>query len=93
MKPTTNVTPEVESLIKDVTSNKQFIVLMTDKNLGPAIIKREKYIRAVVTKHLLYNQTYRQLSKHEAAERYSKCIIDVKTVIQEFVDNITQREL
>ena len=66
-KPATNVTPEVESLIKDVTSNKQFIVLMTDKNLGPAIIKREQYICAVLAEHLLVNQTYQRLSKHKAA--------------------------
>ena len=46
-----------------------FIIVDTDKNLGPAIMKREKYIKSILNEHLLNKDgTYQQISKEQADE-------------------------
>ena len=51
-------------MIKTIKKNKHLIILITDKNLGPAIMERDEYITHILREHL-HNPTYTQLSKQE----------------------------
>jgi hypothetical protein len=44
--------------MRSLKNDRRFIVCMTDKNLGPAIIERERYIQYCLTDHLLKPSTY-----------------------------------
>ena len=47
-------------------SNKDNIVIRCDKNLGPALIERDKYIRLILRDHLQDTHTYTRLDISEA---------------------------
>ena len=46
-------------------SNRDFIILYSDKNLGPAIMERNVYIKSILDEHLLKTSTYQQLNEAE----------------------------
>ena len=60
--------------MKQLKANKNVNVKPTDKNLGPAIMDTKLYIEQVLNEHLL-RDTYKQLSKEEANNKYEllKC--------------------
>ena len=91
-KPSTNITPEVEQIIRDVTKNKNFIVLLTDKNLGPAIMERTKYLKLILEEHLLDNQTYQQLTENETFTRNRKFVEGIRESMEEYGDQLTIRD-
>ena len=45
----------------------EFLVVSCDKNLGPAIIERSRYIQMAIDEHLSDTSTYRRLTADEAA--------------------------
>ena len=49
-------------------SNKDFVILSADKNLGPAIMERDLYIKNILDGHLLSFGTYRQLTEKQGNE-------------------------
>ena len=46
-----------------------FVVLKTDKNLGPAILERDIYIQKALAEHLSETTTYRRLTELESQGR------------------------
>jgi hypothetical protein len=50
---TNNLTHKQKTLLRELKANKDFIILPTDKNLGPAIVNRADYINQAITEHLL----------------------------------------
>jgi len=55
--------------MRSLKNDRRFIVCMTDKNLGPAIIERDRYIKYCLMDHLLKPCTYVQLSYEEAKSK------------------------
>lgn len=71
-------------------TQKEFIIANCDKNLGPAIIERDRYIRFAIKDHLSDTTTYERLSKEEAdlyleqnKDRMNKWLIDHKVELNE----------
>jgi hypothetical protein len=62
-----NLTPLQNKLLQDLRDSKDFIVVPSDKNLGPCILERQEYIEKVL-EHLSDTITYRQLSSEEAQQ-------------------------
>ena len=60
-----NLTPIQEHLLATLRHNPDFIVLNSDKNLGPVLLEREVYVQRCLTDHLL-TKTYQQLSPEDA---------------------------
>jgi hypothetical protein len=56
------------SILRYLKQHQDFLILPTDKNLGPAILNREDYIKKVLNEHLL-TPAYTQLQNHEANNR------------------------
>ena len=51
--PYNNLTPNQKATLKELKTSKDFVILPTDKNLGPAIINRTDYIKHILSEHLL----------------------------------------
>ena len=76
-----NIPPTPRKLLRTLPDNKEFIVLPTDKNLGPAILERSVYLQRCLKDHLLDNKTYRQLSEQEADHRLAGAIYQFKLLV------------
>jgi hypothetical protein len=70
--PRSNLTKRQEEILSSLRRAKQFIILPTDKNLGPAIMERSTYITRCFNDHLLNESTYKVLTAKKAYEmRYN----------------------
>jgi len=66
--PFTNLTYNQKQTLQTLKKNSDFIIIPTDKNLGPAILTRQDYISQCLSEHLLTNN-YQQLSDRKAVEK------------------------
>ena len=53
-------------LLKRIKEERKYIVIATDKNLGPAIMEIDCYIQRCLTDHLDDTNTYTELTDMEA---------------------------
>ena len=66
----TNLSTHQFNILKHLRSNKQIIVLICDKNLGPAVMSRETYIKETLCQHLQDKKgTYRFIDEKEVINR------------------------
>lgn len=63
-----NLTHHQHEMIRKLKADRRFIVCLTDKNLGPAIIEREAYFDRIFADHLSDNTSYRRLTPAAATE-------------------------
>ena len=61
-----NLLPHQLRALRSLREQDEFLVIQCDKNLGPAIIEKEQYIRLVVRDHLSDRGTYRRLTPQSA---------------------------
>jgi hypothetical protein len=64
--PRSNLNKRQEAILSSLRSAKPFIIMPTDKNLGPAIMERTTYIKRCFNDHLLSKSTYKELNEHDA---------------------------
>jgi hypothetical protein len=64
---TPNLLPHQRRALDCLRNQTTILVVQCDKNLGPAIIERDEYIRLVIRDHLSDSTTYRRLPPREAA--------------------------
>lgn len=64
-----NLTPIQERLLDSFTNNPDFLVVPSDKNLGPVLLERATYVRRCLDDHLL-QPTYERLTK-TAADQFT----------------------
>jgi hypothetical protein len=57
--------------MRDFKHLTEFIILSTDKNLGPSILNRDDYITQVLQEHLL-SSTYTQLTEDIASQKLTE---------------------
>jgi len=62
-----NLLPHQRACLRELRTNPELIICKTDKNLGPAIMDRKRYIELAFRDHLSDRNTYRQLTKDEAS--------------------------
>jgi DNA-binding MarR family transcriptional regulator len=79
----TNLTPYQKKLLATLRDSEDFLVIPTDKNLGPAIIERSEYTRRAFEDHLNNEATYRRLTPTLANKR----ITAITRQIQQFIEN------
>ena len=61
-KQSSNITRKQWAMIKYLRQNDDFMIIPTDKNLGPAIIERSTYIERAWSEHLSDPNTYEVIS-------------------------------
>ena len=88
-----NLTPLQHRLMKELKDDTRFIVCLTDKNLGPCIIERMRYIERAHNDHLGDTTTYQRLTKDDAIafERQTKSTL--KQLVEQHKDDLTAAEL
>jgi hypothetical protein len=87
-----NLTPIQLNLMKQLKANNNVIVKPTDKNLGPAIMDTKLYIEQVLNQHLL-TDTYKQLSKEEANNKYELLKCSLKELVSQSQHNLSKQEM
>ncbi len=60
-----NLLPHQLRALNDLQANPNLLVVPADKNLGPCIIERDRYIRIVMRDHLNDNATYQRLTAQQ----------------------------
>ena len=81
LKPASNLTRLQQTQLKYLKSNPDFIILNCDKNLGPAIIERDVYIKCILDEHLLKTCTYTQLNENEGLDK----LIELRETLTELI--------
>jgi hypothetical protein len=73
-------------------SQTDFIVVNCDKNLGPALIERDSYIRFAISDHLSDDTTYKALTVAQAATFQLENVILLKDWITSYNDFLLENE-
>jgi hypothetical protein len=71
-------------ILYDLQESKYLHIVMTDKNLGPAVMERNVYTRRVFNDHLLKNDTYQRIEPEEAAQILTTLKMKVGQFTQSF---------
>eukprot|EP00978_Attheya_sp_CCMP212_P028190 scaffold96603_cov44-Attheya_sp.AAC.1 len=88
-----NLTTYQNTVLKELKADQPFFIWQADKNLGPCIIERRRYIKRCFSDHLTHNETtYKQLSKIDAEEVASDTEFALKDLIEEHYDDLAPWE-
>jgi hypothetical protein len=88
-----NLLPHQQRLLKQLATDKTHIVFPADKNLGPCIIERDRYITQALKDHLSDETTYQRLSKHDAEHRLGMIQRTVEDFLKRYHDKIDPQQL
>ena len=69
----TNLLPHQHRALRTLQQQQTFLIVLCDKNLGPAIIERHDYLKIAMRDHLSDTTTYKSLTTSEI-DRYSSDI-------------------
>jgi hypothetical protein len=78
-----NVFPYQWILLQTLRQNEAFIVVPTNKKLGPAIMERAQYIRRIHQDHLSDETTYCQLTKQEVDDAIETTHSDILALLND----------
>lgn len=78
----TNLLRSQHFILASLRARNDIIVWRSDKNLGPCVIEKSKYITQAIDDHLSDNTTYRQLSSTVAHSRMKA----IHKILQNFID-------
>ena len=92
-KCTSNLLPHQHKALNYLRNQTSILVVQCDKNLGPAIIKREEYIKMVIRDHLSDTDTYQQLSPIEAMIENKRINYLLTIWIKSYHQVLTRNEL
>jgi hypothetical protein len=83
-----NLALSQQSAFFSLRERHDLVIFPCDKNLGPAVMERERYIKSALTEHLSDSTTYRQLTETQAANRVKA----IKRIITQFVKTYHMEE-
>ena len=83
-RPSTNLTPCQEKLLKLLRNHPIFIACNADKNLGICLLERVLYIQMGLEDHLLDEKCYKQLTPDEAWLRHCNAKMAFSTLVDDF---------
>ena len=88
----TNLLPYQTRALQLLQQQQDFLVCPCDKNLGPAIIERDDYIKITMKDHLLDGRTYRRLSQADCANNKTRIEEELKSWMKKFNKTLTKME-
>ena len=88
-----NLLPSHRQLITTFKTNRDFIILPTDKNLGPAILERNIYKQRCLQDHLLDTTTYQQLSHEDADGLLYRAHKQMEYIIKKYKPTLPPEEI
>ena len=76
---------------KRIVSDRRFIIVMSDKNLGPVIMERDTYMSRVMSDHLGNPEVYSRLEAEEAITRMKTVRLELEDLFQyEYAFSLTK---
>ena len=87
-----NLPPHQRRALEFLRNNRDYLVIRCDKNLGPAIIERDQYIRLILRDHLSDVKTYTRLSKDEASQCDSTVRHHIRAWIESYATVLSKNE-
>lgn len=87
-----NIPTTTRQALRQLRKDDRFIVVPSDKNLGPAVMERSTYITRSLKDHLLDPNTYKRLLPEEATVAIETSVTAMKTLLQEHWDSLTEHE-
>ena len=88
----TNLLPYQARALQLLQRQQDFLVCPCDKNIGPAIIERDDYIKIAMKDHLLDGRTYRRLSVADCANNKKRLEQELKSWIKTYNKTLTKME-
>jgi hypothetical protein len=88
----TNLLPHQHQALQYLRDQPDFLIVQCDKNLGPAIIEKEKYIELAFRDHFNDTETYRHLSPSEATEAAEQIRQKLNAWIKMYAQDLTKNE-
>ena len=88
----TNLLSYQSHALKTLQQQQDFLICPCDKNLGPAIIERDDYIKIAMRDHLLDGRTYRPLSDADCSNHKQRLENEIKSWMKKYHRNITKME-
>ena len=88
----TNLLPYQTRALQLLQQQQDFLVCPCDKNVGPAIIERDDYIKIAMKDHLLDERTYRRLSKADCANNKKRIEEELNSWMKTFNKTLTKME-
>lgn len=88
-----NLLPHQQRALKDLTSQNQLLVVPCDKNLGPSVIERSRYIQMALQEHLTDANTYRRLHFMTAQQAVVDIKLKLKKWMTDFKNDISKSEM
>ena len=80
--PLSNLSRQQLHLLNELYQNPGFIIIDTDKNLWPAIMEREVYIKLMLQQHLMNVKNYTSLIRREAFDIMSSFELELSDIIK-----------
>ena len=72
-----------KNILNSIWNNKDIVILVCDKNLGPAVMSRTTYIKEVLNQHLEDKaKTYRKMTDREATSRLKAVSIRLNKIVE-----------
>ena len=84
-----NLNFQHRKLLQELRSSRQFIIVPTDKNLGPAIMNRDTYKTRALQDHLLDASSYQQLSPTDAQALRLKTRQDLLSLVEQHKETLS----
>ena len=86
-----NLTRHQQRLLEALQKSENFIVIPSDKNLGPCIIERTKYVEAALD-HLSDAATYERLEPNDALQAINSLENNICTFLSDYNDYFTKED-
>jgi hypothetical protein len=83
-----NLTQYQHTVLKQLKEDQRFFIWQADKNLGPCIIERPRYIARAFSDHLSQADTYTRLTATQAASMIEETSDDLKNILHDHWDNL-----
>ena len=88
----TNLLSYQTRTLQSLQQQQDFVICPCDKILGPAIIKRDDYIKIAMRDHLLDGRTYRRLSEADCNNHKQRLIQEIKSWLKQYNKTLTKME-
>jgi len=88
-----NIPPTTRQALRQLRKDDRFIVVPSDKNLGPAIMERSTYIKRCLQDHLLDSTTYKRLDPTEATKLIEASTEAMKQLLSEHSEFLSDHEI
>ena len=88
----TNLLSYQTRALQSLQKQQDFLICPCDKNLGPAIIERDDYIKIAMRDHLLDGRTYRRLSEADCNNHKQRLIKEIKSWLKQYNKTLTKME-